>query len=125
LLRRTSTVVPPLIRRFALIEYTRHGTSTLAEELRIPPYCASITSIPAGVPVGRSNFTTAATASRFTSGWISPGPGTQARTEGSTTVGVGVGDGVVETEGTGVDGADVAGAEIGGADVAGAGLCWF
>ena len=88
LLSRTSTVVPPLTTRPPLIVYTRHGTSTLAESLRIPPYCASITSTTDRVPAGRSSFTTAATATRLASGWISPDPGVHARTEGSATVGV-------------------------------------
>ncbi|MFG1622136.1 hypothetical protein [Kribbella sp. NPDC049227] len=45
---------------------TRQGTSTLADSLRIPPYCASITSTAArGRP---SNCITAATAARLTSG---------------------------------------------------------
>ena len=70
------------------------GTSTLAESLRIPPYCASITWIAACVSVGWSSFTTAATASAFTSGSISPGPGTHGCTAGNARVG--------EAEGVGV-----------------------
>ncbi|GAA0627012.1 hypothetical protein GCM10009534_73580 [Kribbella sandramycini] len=49
--------------------------------LRMPPYCASITSTT--FPGRSSNLRTAASAARFTSGAISPAPGAHGRTVGS------------------------------------------